>query len=130
MSFDNGTYVRFKTLNHRISGPQMWAQESSGMYSLSGSEVLDLGILSIGANTSELEIRCRLNGTLAPLNATSELVGKDFSIPYYVFDSDTTLDEDTEFWFYIPPSYDITYDPLNGMGNCTWDHSCLISTLK
>ncbi|MDA9148253.1 hypothetical protein N9N81_02770, partial [Schleiferiaceae bacterium] len=48
MSFDNGTYVRFKTLNHRISGPQMWAQESSGMYSLSGSEVLDLGILSSG----------------------------------------------------------------------------------
>jgi hypothetical protein len=119
MSFDNGTYVRFKTLNHRISGPQMWGQESSGMYSLSGSEVLDLGILSNGANNSELEIRCRLNGTLAPLNATSELVGKDFSIPYYVFDSDTTLDEDTEFWFYIPPSYDITYDPLNGTSSYT-----------
>ena len=44
MSFDEGTYVRFKTLNHRISPPKGSEDQYSGLYKLTGSEIIDLGI--------------------------------------------------------------------------------------
>ena len=114
MSFDAGTYVRFKTANHRITAPQNWEEESSGLYKLSGSEILDLGILTESSSNQSLEIRCRLEGNLSPQNSASEPMGNDFSIPYHIFDSDTIIDDATEFWFYIPPSYNYSYDPILG----------------
>ena len=114
MSFDAGTYVRFKTVNHRITAPQNWEEESSGLYKLSGSEILDLGILTESSSNQSLEIRCRLEGNLSPQNSASEPMGNDFSIPYHIFDSDTIIDDATEFWFYIPPSYNYSYDPILG----------------
>ena len=114
MSFDAGTYVRFKTLNHRISAPKTWGEESSGLYMLSGSEILDLGILTVASSNQSLEIRCRLEGNLSPQNSASEPMNNDFSIPYHVFDSDSIIDDDTEFWFYIPPNYNMSYDPILG----------------
>src|SRR5210317_1984700 len=37
-------------------------------------------------------------------------MGSDFSIPYYIVDSDSIVDDATEFWFYVPPSYTLNYD--------------------
>ena len=117
MSFDEGTYVRFKTLKNRIAGPQKWSQESNGMYVLSGREVKDLGILSEGSRNESLEIRCRLDGSLSPLNSSAEPSGADFSIDYHIIDSDSIIDNETEYWFYLPPSYGLTYDPSNGISS-------------
>jgi len=114
LSFDTGTYVRFKTLNHGISGPKNGGQASSGLYMLSGREVLDLGILSELSRNESLEIRCRLDGTLSPQNSANEPMGSDFSIPYYIVDSDSIVDDATEFWFYVPPSYTLNYDAASG----------------
>ena len=114
MSFDAGTYVRFKTINNRISAPQYWGEESSGLYMLRGSEILDLGILTEESKNQSLEIRCRLEGNLPPQNSASEPMSNDFSIPYHIFDSDSIIDVNTEFWFYIPPNYSISYDPNSG----------------
>jgi len=114
MSFDSGTYVRFKTINHRISAPQNWREESSGLHMLSGSEILDLGILSEESSNKSLEIRCRLEGNLSPQNNASEPMGNDFSIPYHIIDSDSIIDDATEFWFYIPPNYNISFDAISG----------------
>ena len=106
MSFDEGTYVRFKTLNHRISPPKGLEDQYSGLYKLTGSEIIDLGILSSGNPTESLEIRCRLDGVLSPINRASEPIGGDFSIPYYV--NESILTANTIYWFYIPTTYDIT----------------------
>ncbi len=81
---------------------------------LSGSEIIDLGILGEGSRNESLEIRCRLDGTLSPKNTVSEPMGADFSIPYHIVDSDSIIDAATEFWFYIPPSYTMIYDPALG----------------
>ena len=110
LSFDTGTYVRFKTLNHGISGPKNGGQASSGLYMLSGRAVLDLGILSELSRNESLEIRCRLDGTLSPQNSANEPMGRDFSIPYYIVDSDSIVDDATEFWFYVPPSYTLAIE--------------------
>ena len=112
LSFDEGTYVRFKTLKHRISQPSHWGAQYSGLYMLTGREVMDLGILPESAPTSSLEIRCRLDGTLTPMNSANEPMGADFSIPYYT--NNATLSDLTEYWFYIPPSFDLSYDPSTG----------------
>ncbi|MGB2289637.1 MAG: hypothetical protein ACPH4E_01315, partial [Schleiferiaceae bacterium] len=72
MSFAEGTYVRFKTLNHRISALNGAEDQHSGLYKLTGSEIIDLGILTAGDPTEELEIRCRLEGALLPMNSASE----------------------------------------------------------
>ena len=108
MSFSEGTYVRFKTLKHRISEPDNAASRFSGVYKLTGREIMDLGILQQSAPTTGLDIRCRLDGTLAPLNAPNEPMGADFSIAYYV--NNEYLTDLTEYWFYIPPSFDLSYD--------------------
>ena len=89
MSFAEGTYVRFKTLNHRISAPNGAEDQHSGLYKLTGSEIIDLGILTAGDPTEELEIRCRLEGALLPMNSASEPMAGDFAIPYDV--NETTL---------------------------------------
>ena len=115
MSFDEGTYVRFKTLNHRISAPNGSEIQHSGLYNLTGSEIIDLGILSSGDPTEELEIRCRLDGILFPVNSASEPMGGDFSIPYDV--NESILTANTIYWFYIPTSYDITYSPSTETSN-------------
>ena len=115
MSFDEGTYVRFKTLNHRISPPKGSEDQYSGLYKLTGSEIIDLGILSSGNPTESLEIRCRLDGVLSPINRASEPMGGDFSIPYYV--NESILTANTIYWFYIPTSYDITYSPSTETSN-------------
>lgn len=115
MSFDEGTYVRFKTLNHRISPPKGLEDQYSGLYKLTGSEIIDLGILSSGNPTESLEIRCRLDGVLSPINRASEPMGSDFSIPYNV--NESILTANTIYWFYIPTSYDITYSPSTETSN-------------
>ena len=115
MSFDDGTYVRFKTLNHRISAPNGAEGQHSGLYKLTGSEIIDLGILTAGDPTEELEIRCRLEGALLPMNSASEPMAGDFAIPYDV--NETTLSANTIYWFYIPPSYDLTYSPSTEASN-------------
>ncbi|HAP71115.1 MAG TPA: hypothetical protein DCQ41_01500, partial [Cryomorphaceae bacterium] len=115
MSFDEGTYVRFKTLNHRISAPKGSEDQHSGLYKLTGSEVIDLGILSSGNPTEALEIRCRLDGVLSPINSASEPMGGDFSIPYDV--NESILTANTIYWFYIPTNYDITYSPSTETSN-------------
>ncbi len=81
---------------------------------MSGREVLDLGILSELSRNESLEIRCRLDGTLSPQNSANEPIGGDFSIPYYIVDSDSIVDNATEFWFYVPPSYTLNYDAASG----------------
>ncbi|MEL0146150.1 MAG: hypothetical protein VW808_04420, partial [Schleiferiaceae bacterium] len=115
MSFAEGTYVRFKTLNHRISAPNSAEGQHSGLYKLSGSDIIDLGILSSGDPTGALEIRCRLEGTLLPMNSVSEPMAGDFSIPYDV--NEATLSANTIYWFYIPPSYDLTFNPSTEASN-------------
>ena len=112
MSFDQGTYVRFRTLIHGTAGVQEEGRAYSGIYRMLGSEIIDLGILPTGSSNASLDIRCRLDGTLSYLNDQNEPIGASFRIPYYVEDTDSLLDEATAYWFYLPPSYNLNYDYL------------------
>ncbi|HCP40813.1 MAG TPA: hypothetical protein DIT65_03380, partial [Cryomorphaceae bacterium] len=98
VNFEQGEYVQFKTAK-------------PGIHMLSGDELIDRGILSIGDALDRLIIEARTESVLSHLNDTS----RSFNDPihYYISDGDGLLDEQSKVYFYMNGPFGIQWDAAN-----------------
>ncbi len=78
---------------------------------LSGDEIIDRGILSLGDRLDRLVIQARTESALSHLNDTSQF----FTTPvhYYISDTDGLLDAQSKVFFYMNGPYGIKWDTSN-----------------
>lgn len=98
VNFELGEYVQYRT-------------SKPGIHMLSGDEIIDRGILSVGDPLDRLVIQARTESVLSHLNDTS----KDFTTPihYYISDADGLLDAQSRVYFYMNGPFGIQWDAAN-----------------
>lgn len=98
MSFEQGEYAQFST-------------SKPGIHVLTGSEIIDLGILGSGDALDRLIIQARMESVLSHTNDTSILFNQP--IHYLVDDSDGILDPQSKVYFYLNGPYNVAWDESN-----------------
>ena len=98
VNFELGEYVQYRT-------------SKPGIHMLSGDEIIDRGILSVGDPLDRLVIQARTESVLSHLNDTS----KFFTTPihYYISDADGLLDAQSRVYFYMNGPFGIQWDLAN-----------------
>ena len=98
VNFEYGEYVQYRT-------------SKPGIHMLSGDEIIDRGILSLGDRLDRLVIQARTESALSHLNDTSQF----FTTPvhYYISDTDGLLDAQSKVFFYMNGPYGIKWDTSN-----------------